>query len=134
MNINSKTADTSVGVLILDCDHHEMHETFQEIRLAAERNESPRRIASLLGGLADFTLSHFALEEEMMAATRYPAVSLHSRRHRRLATQMRAIAASCASMPSMPTPVLDLLIALHTQHIQSEDLLYGKWLHSNRLR
>jgi hypothetical protein len=72
MEKSTGNSELSVGVKILDFDHREMTEAIHEIGEALARDEDPRQTSSLLHRLAEFTLTHFALEEEMMAATKFP--------------------------------------------------------------
>ena len=77
MEKSTGNSELSVGVKILDFDHREMTEAIHEIGEALARDEDPRQTSSLLHRLAEFTLTHFALEEEMMAATKFPKMGQH---------------------------------------------------------
>ena len=97
----------------------------------AARDVDPRRTSSLLSKLAEFTLTHFALEEGMMAATKFPGMALHRLHHQRLAEH----AAALASRHKRGGLVLDsdslsFLLELHANHVQQDDLHYGLWLNA----
>jgi hemerythrin len=135
MELTNFKDELSVGVKILDCDHRTMFDTIHELQDIAATNEDPRRTGSLLRKLAQFTMTHFALEEGMMVATRYPGLVRHRLNHQRVIEQIAALVAvqSRAAAPLDPQS-LNLLAELHETHIQSDDLHYKCWLNevSNR--
>jgi hemerythrin len=124
--------DLSVGVKILDFDHREMTEALYEIQEAMRPGEDPRRAGSLLSKLADFSLTHFALEEGMMGATRYPGLARHRANHQRMIQQIKALASRYnEGGAALDRPSLSLLSELHIAHVQTDDLRYGSWLNEN---
>ncbi|MGD0829975.1 MAG: bacteriohemerythrin [Terracidiphilus sp.] len=128
MELTFPKDELSVGVKMLDCDHRVLFETIHELRdMAAD--EDPRRTNSLLRKLAQFTMTHFALEEGMMVATKYPGLARHRLNHQRIVERINALAAmqSRASAP-LDQQSLSMLADLHERHIQSDDLHYGCWL------
>ena len=129
MELTAPKDELSVGVKMLDCDHRTMYDTIHEIRDLAAANEDPRKTGSLLLKLAQFTMTHFALEEGMMVATKYPGLARHRLNHQRMIEQINALAAvqSRAGAP-LDQQSLSLLAELHERHIQSDDLHYGCWL------
>ncbi len=123
----------SVGVKILDCDHREMAEALYEIQAAVTADADPRRSASLLRKLAEFSLTHFALEEGMMAATRFPGLARHRLEHHRILEQMRAfVSLHRRSDLTLDRNSLRFLAELHAAHILQDDLRYGLWLNETR--
>jgi hemerythrin len=120
-----------VGVKILDCDHREMTEALYEIHATLTAGEDPRRTGSLLRKLADFSITHFALEEGMMQATKYPGLARHRLNHQRIVEQMRALASRHKrDSLTMDHTAASFLSELHTTHIQQDDLHYGLWLNA----
>ena len=129
MDLATRNGELSVGVRILDCDHRIRFETINEIHAAAERTESRRRTGTLLRRLAGFTLTHFELEEEMMAATEYPGLARHRLDHKRVMDKMKALTAryNRSGLP-LDRDSLSVLSELHASHVHDGDLRYGLWL------
>jgi hemerythrin len=129
VDLLTKESDLSVGVKILDLDHREMAGTLAQLRTGEVRGEDWRLTGALLRKLANFTLVHFALEEGMMLATKYPGIDLHRAHHHRMMEQMQALVA-LYSRGGLTTgrPSLDFLFDGHSIHVQKDDLSYGEWL------
>jgi hemerythrin len=133
MDLTAKDCDLSVGVRILDCDHRVLFDAISEIQAAAAKNESRRRTGALLRRLAGFTLTHFELEEEMMAAPGYPGLIRHRLEHQRVMEQMktlisRHIGRALPLARDSARDSLSILSKLHATHVQDGDLRYGLWL------
>jgi hemerythrin len=131
MNLTTSNGELSVGVKMLDCDHRALFETIKELQAVAAQDADPRRTGSLLSKLANFTLTHFALEEGMMAATKFPGMDLHRLHHQRITEQVAALASryNRAGLP-LDSDSLSFLSQLHADHIQQDDLHYGLWLNA----
>ena len=129
MGLVAGSGEQSVGVRLLDCDHRILLETINEIQNAVVADEGRRRTGALLRRLAGFTLTHFELEEEMMAATRYPELARHRREHKRVMEQMRELVARHSRRAGpLDRESLSILSKLHAGHVQDCDLRYGNWL------
>ena len=131
MNLPTSSGEVSVGVKMLDCDHRALFETIKELQAAASVDVDPRRTSSLLCKLADFTLTHFALEEGMMAATKYPGLDLHRLHHQRLTEQVATLVSRHKQGgQALDSDSLSFLSELHADHVQQDDLHYGLWLNA----
>jgi hemerythrin len=132
MNLTASSIELGIGVRILDCDHREMSETFSELRTALVKDEDRSRTLALLRKMSNFTLLHFALEDGMMAATKYPGMALHRLNHQRMATQIKAFVSRFShGSATMNEKSLRLLAESHTAHIENDDLDYGFWLNGS---
>ncbi len=121
--------ELSVGVGILDCDHREMDEAFKELRGEIATGWKHSEAGYLLQRLAQFTLIHFALEEGMMEATKYPMAARHRTNHRRLMQQINELVSRYREEGLIPDEQwLSLLPASHHAHVENDDLNYGHWL------
>jgi hemerythrin len=134
VDLRNKNDELSTGVRILDCDHREQSETITELRTTLSKGEDRSRTASLLRKLSRFTHSHFALEEGMMAATKYPGAALHRIHHQRLMARMDALVSRCnrGSLP-LYDQAIRVLTGFHHAHIEGDDLSYGYWLNGVRV-
>jgi hemerythrin len=125
-------SELKVGVKILDLDHREMAETLAQLRTAEVQGEDWRKSGALLRKLADFSLIHFALEEGMMLATKYPGVDLHRAHHHRMMERLQAmVAVYTRGRMTSSRPPLDFLLEGHSIHVHKDDLTYGEWLNNN---
>jgi hemerythrin len=129
MHLASKDRQLSVGIRILDCDHREMSETIKDIQADLLEGKERERIGRNLRKLATFSLAHFALEEGIMSATKYPGLALHSLRHQRMSEEIKAYAELC-DQHSSPVNGLSLNFVnnWHAAHVGHEDRSLGLWL------
>jgi hemerythrin len=135
MEIMTNSDEMSVGVKILDCDHREMTEALYELQSVVATDVDPRRTGTLLSRLADFTITHFALEEGMMAATKYPELARHRRNHQRIIEHVQVLLdRHNRGAMNVDGEALDLLFELHNTHIQNDDRRYGAWLNESGKR
>ena len=133
MELTPGKGETTIGVRLLDCDHREMSEAIVELQTATGRDLEQSRTGLLLRKLSHFTLTHFALEESMMAATKYPGTNLHRLHHQRLMEQLRELVAiHNRGKLALSPDWLSALADWNTQHVETDDLHYGHWL--NRMR
>jgi hemerythrin-like metal-binding protein len=129
MDLRTEGSALVVGVRILDSDHREIADAILDLQTAAAVQEDSGRIRKLLNRLRHFTLAHFALEEGMMAATRYPKLAMHQFHHQRMAAQMRALLSRFdGSHPVLQHNALSCLSEWHDAHVEKDDLQYGHWL------
>lgn len=129
MNSANRIDELSVGIKILDRDHREMSETIHELQADIAAGKEQTRTGLLLSKMAGLTLAHFTLEEGMMAATKFPGLAMHRRRHQRMMEEVRAFAArrnwdGSASNPNS----LWFMTGWHSAHVGRDDLDFGLWL------
>lgn len=131
MDLTTSNGELSVGVRMLDCDHRVLFETINELMTAVASDADPRRTGSLLRKLADFTMTHFALEEGMMVATKFPGMAQHRLHHQQITEKVAALASRLnRGGRTLDTPSLSFLSELHADHVQRDDLHYGLWLNA----
>jgi hemerythrin len=131
LDLPTSSGEVSVGVKMLDCDHRVLFEAIKELQAAASADGDLRRTRSLLRKLADFTLTHFALEEGMMLATKFPGMAQHRLHHQQLTEHVAALA-SRNNRNGLPldSEAMNLLSELHVNHVRSDDMHYGLWLNA----
>ncbi len=131
MDLTTSNGELSVGVKMLDCDHRVLFETIKELQSETLAEGDPRRTSSLLRKLADFTLTHFALEEGMMEATKFPGMALHRLHHQRITEQVATLVSRHKQGGlALDSDSLSFLSQLHADHVQKDDLHYGLWLNA----
>jgi len=135
MNLLTQAMDLSVGVRLLDCDHRRLADAIHELFAAVDQQHDRVRIAKALRQLADFALTHFGLEEGMMAATAYPKIAPHRAHHQQLVEQLETLCDSYGKGAlQLDRKSLAFLSKWHSEHLQKDDLDYGLWLNNHGIR
>jgi hemerythrin len=120
---------SSVGVRLLDCDHREMGEILRELSSNVASGKPMQDTARLLKAIRQITLTHFAMEESMMLATRYPGLAVHRLQHLWLVEQTEALALRARKQCLYPgDQLLAFLTGSHLSHVHHSDNQYGSWL------
>jgi len=135
MNTTGKTSHSSVGIKLMDRDHDHLTEIVTEIQLRAAAGFANGQAGAMLRKLSERMRLHFALEEGLMSATRYPGTAIHCLKHRWLVDQVDLLAAQPGRNPlERNAQLFSLLLHAHSEHIGREDLDYGLWLNAIRPR
>lgn len=71
----------SVGVKSIDEQHKVWFEKLNNLSAAVDSNQNTHRISETLDLLMDFVEFHFAAEESLMTARKYPAFAQHKSEH-----------------------------------------------------
>ena len=132
MLIATRTNQLSIGVDLLDTDHRRFDESIKELNSQIAIGWNRSQIGDLLNGLATSTLLHFALEEGMMEATRYPMLARHRYHHRLLIREMDRAVLGFLEKGQIPgVQWLNLISSSTGSHVHSDDLRFGEWLVRN---
>lgn len=120
----------AVGIESIDSQHKELFDAVGEIEETMTRNAGSAETVALLQKLASGAGKHFADEEALMRAAKYPGIILHEANHQRL---MQKIDAFVARYKRIGAPLdkyaLDFLRDWLVYHIENDDLRLGDWLH-----
>jgi hemerythrin len=108
----------AVGVDEIDAQHREIFARASRLVAAVERGDAGE-VGSLLDFLQEYVAAHFALEERVMTAARYPELANHHAEHRAFAEELGRIAADHALSGSS-----EALVAALERHV-------GGWLRSH---
>jgi hemerythrin-like metal-binding protein len=131
MESNVKPGACRLGVTMMDRDHSEIHGMIAELKWIAAAHAPSERTSSLLRELSRASASHFALEETMMEATRYPGTQIHRLRHRWMIDQLRSLSGRLRRNRLQPDhPLVELIAESHHAHVWIEDLNYAWWLNA----
>ena len=123
----------SVGVKPLDDEHRELFSILAALEAATTQSLEPEAAARLLRKLEEATRTHFAREEAVMRAAKYPGLALHSANHLRLMEKLEAFEARYGqggqALNQHAHSFLDDWLA---NHIQTDDMRLGDWLRGHR--
>jgi len=125
---------SSVGVRLLDCDHREIGEMFEELDSSLALGQPLQEIGRQLVAIRQITLTHFAMEESMMLATGFPGLDLHRLEHQWLIEQTEALICRARQHGiGGDDPQFRFLVHSHLNHIRYGDGKYGGWLEKTRI-
>jgi len=123
-----------LGIDEMDIQHARWIRLIEEFRAVAEgRLLEPAGIEAAenaLVKLREYTASHFASEEQFMAARAYPGLDAHKLRHRELEALVRALLEDLRSRKGSRAPLkLNLLVTIWLlEHILQEDGKYARFV------
>lgn len=125
----------SVGVKTLDDQHRGLFQALNDLHASMMKGQSASMTADLLQTLVKYTMSHFAAEEGLMKAAKYPGLTEHLAEHRALTAKVEDFVARFQrGEVSMNVPLLNFLREWLTTHIQKEDKDYAPFLKENKAR
>jgi len=125
----------SVGVQALDSQHTVLFGLLNDLHAAMMKGQAQSLTGPLLRKLADYTRSHFAAEEQMMASARYPGLTDHRAKHRDLIRQVEEFSGRFEKGEiALNLHLMNFLRDWLMNHIQKTDREYGPWLNEHGVR
>jgi hemerythrin len=122
----------SVGVKAIDVQHQNLFNMVNDLHAAMMRQEGKTAAGALLAKLAKYTQEHFAAEEKMMEAAKYPKLAQHRALHHELTKQVQEFMARHQRGESgLSIRLLQFLGDWLTKHIQQEDKAYSACLNQS---
>lgn len=124
----------SVGVQTLDNQHTVLFDILNELHAAMMKGQAQSLTGPLLKNLAHYTRNHFAAEEAMMAASKYPGLTDHKVKHCELVKQVEDYVTRFEKGEiTLNLYLLNFLRDWLTNHIQKVDKEYSPWLNARGL-
>lgn len=120
----------SVGVDALDADHKTLVGLVNSLHRSIGDDEEYATLGTVLKALEDYAAHHFAREEKVMEACRYPSLAAHTATHRKLAQQVSELKEHYDKDRSTvrAKDCLDFLHSWLIEHICSTDMDYRSWV------
>lgn len=119
----------SVGVKTIDQQHAGLFAIVNELHTAMLNGNAKSVAGPLLDKLLKYTVEHFAYEERMMEAARYPSLAAHRTHHAGLTRKVGDFMTRYKRGDgTLNIELLRFLSDWLTQHIQREDKEYRPWL------
>ena len=119
----------SVGVKTIDHQHAGLFAMVNELHTAMMNGQAKNVVGSLLEKLVKYTVEHFAYEERMMEAAKYPSLVAHRAHHADLTRQVGDFMARYKRGDgAVNIELLQFLSDWLTKHIQREDKQYSPFL------
>ncbi len=119
----------SVGVKTLDSQHTVLFDILNDLHAAMLKGQAQTMTGPLLRKLVEYTRTHFAAEESMLTASRYPGLAEHRKKHADLIKQVEDYASRFERGEiTLNLHLMNFLRDWLTNHIQKVDREYGPWL------
>jgi hemerythrin-like metal-binding protein len=125
----------SVGVKAIDEQHKGLVDTLNELHTAMLSGQAAGVTGPLLRKLVDYTHSHFASEEAMMASAQYPKLAEHRTHHRELTKQVSDFVTRFEKGEiTLSLHLMNFLRDWLNNHIMKEDKEYGPSLNQHGIQ
>jgi hemerythrin-like metal-binding protein len=106
----------------IDEQHQSLAEIFNRLHGAMKQGKGRAEVEGILVFLKDYTVTHFAMEEELMARHGYTGAVRHQEVHADLVRQVAELVDRFqAGSAPLTLPVMNFLEDWLVQHIQGED-------------
>jgi hemerythrin len=126
------TSKYSVGVKALDSQHTVLFGLLNDLHDAMMKGQAQSLSGPLLRKLVEYTHTHFAAEEQSLAATKYPGLADHRIKHRELIQQVEEYADRFdRGEVTLNIQLMNFLRDWLSNHIQKVDHDYGPWLNEH---
>jgi len=115
----------------IDEQHQSLIEIFNRLHGAMKLGKGKDEVEGILVFLKDYTVSHFAMEEELMTRHDYSATAKHKAAHAELVAQVAELVDKFQKgTATLTLPVMNFLEDWLVQHIQGEDYRFALELKS----
>lgn len=115
-----------VGIQEVDEQHKELVNMLNALHNAIVNHRAKESARRILDQLAEYTRTHFLLEESLMRVTHYGGFELHKKQHEELIQQVQDLQAKLDSGTATITfELLHFLKGWLTHHINESDKRFG---------
>lgn len=121
--------DLELGLSEIDSQHRWLVNATNELHAELSKGSpSPDQVASLLAGLADYTVNHFVTEEILFERFGYPYAAAHHREHSHFVSAVKEWENRHSSGETLGQEILVFLKEWLRYHIQKSDRAYVPFL------
>ncbi len=125
----------SVGIRLIDDQHRVLVDLVNELHAAMRSRKSDSVLLSVLERLKEYTVKHFAQEEEYFDRYGYPETQMHKDVHKKLVQQVLDFEAALKSGKAKVTmDIMRFLKDWLVNHIMGTDKRYSSFLNQKGLR
>lgn len=125
-----------IGIDEMDAQHAQWIRLIERFRAAASghlRDQASVDAArEALQALLEYTKNHFASEESLMAAHRYPNLDAHRKAHEELQAGVKKLLAELNEKPTAPLKLNLFITIWMMEHIMQEDKKYALFILGQR--
>ncbi|MFM2090580.1 MAG: hypothetical protein RLZZ127_1069 [Planctomycetota bacterium] len=121
----SWNASLATGIASIDAQHQQLVKFVNELFDAMTQNRGKEATGKVLDALVDYTVKHFAHEEQLFARLGYPDSAAHIREHQELKRQVGDFMAKYkAGQATVNSELMTFLRTWLTNHIMGSDRKY----------
>ena len=125
----------SVQVEEIDNQHKRLVDLVNQLHDAMVQGKGRDVMGKTLAGLIDYTRTHFAFEQELMARYNYPASLLHKTEHDDLTQKVVDLQSQyLAGKAALSVEVMSFLKIWLATHIQKTDRQFGRFLNGKGMK
>lgn len=122
----------SVKVHVLDGQHKQLFAVLQDLHNAMKSGHGKDVAGELLRRLIDYTVKHFAMEEELMEKHKFPGLAAHRSQHHDLTQQVLAFKKDFdAGVGNITPQLMSFLEDWLKNHIKKSDQSYCEFLNAH---
>ena len=128
-------AKYQVGVEQIDREHRQLFEIVARVydSLEARDDKAQSLIRAAAAELLDYTATHFASEEGLMAQAGYPDLAAHREQHEHLLTRARDMEMRVELDDSyVPVELSQFITRWLVEHIEAADHRFGEFVASSK--
>lgn len=118
------TSQMEIGIPVIDSQHQRIVDYINHIE-HAQIHKSREEVLEVLDELVDYTLSHFAFEENLMEEAGYPFTNPHKKVHRLFAKRVVIFQNRAKTGEDITVELLHVLKAWLVNHIKCDDRDYA---------
>jgi hemerythrin len=123
--------DFNVGIQEVDEQHKALVGMLNELHRAIVEHHGKEMSRKILDQLADYTRTHFLLEESLMRVTHYPGFDIHKQQHEELIKQVVDLQQKLdVGGATITFELLHFLKVWLAQHINESDKRFGGFFKS----
>lgn len=115
--------DLNTGIDVIDAQHKRIVEMINQLH-TAQMSRSRAQVGEVLDELVDYTLSHFAFEEELLEQAGYPFSSAHKRVHKIFTRRVDEYRVRFRAGEDVADELKSLLSRWLLNHISNDDQAY----------
>lgn len=113
----------------IDQQHQALIQAFNDLHAAMKQGRGKDEVGRTLTFLKDYTVSHFRMEEDLMAQSAYPHQGRHRERHADFVRQAEDLVQQFQAGRTLITlPVMNFIEGWLLEHIQGEDFRLAEYL------
>ena len=125
----------SVGIKQIDDQHKQLINMINELNDAMLAGKGKDALMPVLTKLANYCVSHFAVEEKLFDTHGYPETADHKDKHNKMTAKVKALIGEVQSGKStISIEVMNFLKNWLDKHIMETDKKYGPYLNSKGVK
>jgi len=125
----------SIGIDSIDEQHKTLVDMINSLSDALEKGETNDVLQKIFNGLADYTVSHFGYEEELLEQCGYTESEAHKNEHKALYNQVRHLQKKLENGDfTISVELMSFLKGWVTNHILKTDKAYAPFLITQGVR